>query len=167
VLLVPDLPWPTLQRGGGLEGQISPFPYRNVAFRPIQVLPSWERDVVRALELSDKESDSYCDLTASVFGKEPAHQVSGYPSPVQGDDMELECQLVTNGLYCGDAKGYKDERAEALKLGAANWRLLFQMDSDDALDAMWGDLGSIYYWVEEHAARAGKFENTWLILQCH
>ena len=45
VLLVPDLPWPTLQRGGGLERQTSPFPYRNVVFRSIQVLPSWEREI--------------------------------------------------------------------------------------------------------------------------
>ena len=30
----------------------------------------------------------------------------------------------------------------------------------------WGDAGTIYYWVEEHRARAGDFSNTWLILQC-
>jgi len=31
---------------------------------------------------------------------------------------------------------------------------------------MWGDGGTIYYWVEADAARTGQFDNTWLILQC-
>lgn len=80
--------------------------------------------------------------------------------------MELECQLVTNGLYCGDSSGYKDPRAESLKAGAANWKLLLQLVSDDDLGVMWGDSGTVYFWVEEQAASVGRFENTWLILQC-
>ena len=51
--------------------------------------------------------------------------------------------------------------------GAANWRLLLQFDTDDDLGVMWGDAGVIYYWVEAPAALAGRFENAWLILQCH
>lgn len=51
--------------------------------------------------------------------------------------------------------------------GASNWRLLLQFDSDDDLGVMWGDAGVIYYWVEAPAALAGRFENAWVILQCH
>jgi uncharacterized protein YwqG len=167
VLLVPDLPAPVPQSGAGPDDSRSPVSRRNVAFRRIEVLPSWERDAVRALELSDRESDRLDELTAGVFRGEPRHQVSGYPTPVQGDEMELECQLVSNGLYGGDSTGYADKRAEALKPGAADWRLLLQVDSDDALGVMWGDGGTIYYWVQKQAARDERFDNTWLVLQCH
>lgn len=167
VLLAPDLPGPMPQPDVGPDGSRSALAHRNVAFRRIEVLPPAERDPVRALELSRKESDLFFDLAEGVFGGEPKHQVSGFPAPVQGDGMELECQLVSNGVYCGDPTGYDDPRAEALKPGAAHWRLLLQMDSDDDLGVMWGDCGVIYYWVEAHAARTGKFENAWLILQCY
>lgn len=163
-LLVPDLPVAMPEPGS--EGSAASIPHRTIAFRRIEVFPSWERESVAALRLNERESDILFDLIASPFGKAPAHQVSGFPNPVQGDDMELECQLVSNGLYCGSPSGYEDVRAQVLKAGAANWRLLFQMDSDDELGVMWGDSGIIYYWVEEHAARAGDFRNTWLILQC-
>jgi hypothetical protein len=38
----------------------------------------------------------------------PAHHLGGYPDPIQGEDMELDCQLASNGLYCGDESGYND-----------------------------------------------------------
>jgi uncharacterized protein YwqG len=54
----------------------------------------------------------------------------------------------------------------ALESGASNWRLLLQLDTDDDLGVMWGDCGTLYYWVEEQASRSGHFSNVWLILQC-
>jgi uncharacterized protein YwqG len=63
--------------------------------------------------------------------------------------MQLECQLVTNGLYCGDASGYDDPRRRALETGATDWRLLLQIDSDDVLGSMWGDSGRVYFWIRE------------------
>jgi uncharacterized protein YwqG len=165
VLMVPDLA-ETSSPQHEIDGIVLAIPHRNISFQRIEVIPSWERNIVRALEFNDKEDDLFFELDENTFQGEPKHQVAGFPSPVQGDDMELECQLVTNGLYCGNVSGYQDERAEALKPGAKNWRLLFQIDSDDEINTMWGDCGTIYYWIEEHAARKGDFTNTWLILQC-
>jgi hypothetical protein len=34
-----------------------------------------------------------------------AHRILGHSTNIQGD-MQLEAQLVTNGLYCGDPSGY-------------------------------------------------------------
>jgi len=166
VLHVPDLPRPSPRRDAGPERDGSAIPLRNVSFRGIDVLPSPEREPVRALGLSDRETDQFVELAGSAFQGQPRHQVSGFPAPAQGDDMELECQLVTHGLYCGGPSGYEDERAPALAPGAADWRLLLQFDSDDDLGVMWGDCGLLYYWVEDQAARAGNFANTWLVLQC-
>ena len=167
VLRVPDLPDPASQPDARTRGHESALPHRNAAFRRIDTLPSVERDAAGALELSDKESDLYIDLANEVFHGAPKHQVAGLPAPVQGDRMELECQLVSNGLYCGDESGYADPRVGPLAPGAANWRLLLQFDTDDDLGVMWGDAGVIYYWVEADPARAGRFDNAWLILQCH
>ncbi len=107
-----------------------------------------------------------CDVADAPFRGLPKHQVGGFPAVIQGDDMDLDCQLASSGLYCGDSSGYADPRAATLKAGAANWRLLFQFDTDDDLDIMWGDGGTIYFWVQEREARAGNFANAWLILQC-
>lgn len=166
VLLVPDLAHASSASDPGGDPELCPLPYYGVSFQQVNVLPSWERDSVSPLTLSNAEADVYCELVDQVFGDQPKHQVGGLPAPVQGDAMELECQLASNGLYCGDASGYKDPRAEVLKSDAAKWRLLFQFDSDDDLDVMWGDAGTIYYWIDESAARSGDFTNPWLILQC-
>jgi uncharacterized protein YwqG len=166
VIHLPDLADPPPQLDRDCEGTPSALPHRDVLFRKVLVLPSWEHESVSSLMLSDKESDALCEFADAFFHEQPKHQVSGYAAPVQSDGMELECQLVTHGLYCGNASGYEDPRADALRAGADNWRLLLQLDSDDELGVMWGDAGCIYYWVEEDAARRGDFSNTWLVLQC-
>jgi uncharacterized protein YwqG len=165
VLSVPDLPAPMARRGAAAPDGPA-LPLHALAFHRIDVLPSFDRDAVRSLELSDKESDLYDGLSNAAFRGAPKHQVGGYPAPVQGDGMELESQLASHGIYCGNTNDLSDPRTAALVPGADGWRLLFQMDSDGDLDVMWGDAGTIYFWVDADAARAGRFENTWLILQC-
>lgn len=166
VLHVPDLMQPAAPADRDDLGFTVPVAYRDVAFRAIRSWPDTSRADMNALDLSGAEVEAAWALVDAEFQGCPQHQVAGFPQPIQGDDMELECQLVTHGLYCGNAAGYQDPRAEALGAGAANWRLLFQIDSDDDWGVMWGDLGRLYFWVEEDAARRGDFSNTWLILQC-
>ena len=82
--------------------------------------------------------------------------------------MRLESQLVTNGIYVGDSSGYEDPRAGELESGADDWRLLFQLDSDeDRLGVMWGDVGRLYFWMREEDLRGRRFDAAWTILQCH
>lgn len=138
-----------------------------VRFRRIDSYPSWERPEVSALNLTDAESEILIDASDAVFGKAPHHQVGGFPDPVQGDEMELECQLVSHGLYCGDSSGYLSSRASELRDGAKDWRLLLQVDTDDDLGVMWGDGGILYFWIREADARAGRFDQAWVVLQCH
>jgi uncharacterized protein YwqG len=73
---------------------------------------------------------------------------------------------VSHGLYCGDETGYTDPRVEQLAAGAAAWRLLLQVDSDEDRGMYWGDVGRIYYWIREEDLRRGAFDAAWLILQC-
>ena len=143
------------------------LPRQFLSFQSIRSYPSFGRAAISALRFNDAESGQYEELTLRVFGDRPRHQIAGYPTPIQGDDMEMESQLASNGLYLGDTDGWKHPRAQELKSGASEWRLLFQIDSDEAADVMWGDVGTIYFWVREPDARAGRFDNAWLILQCH
>jgi uncharacterized protein YwqG len=116
-----------------------------------------------AFSLSDEEDDCYSDLLYDLVGD--SHQLPGHPQEIQGQ-MQLECQLASHGLYCGDATGYKDPRASDLAPGAADWRLLLQIDSDDDPGWMWGDWGRLYYWIRRQDLAARHFEGTWMILQC-
>jgi uncharacterized protein YwqG len=164
-LHVPDLPEPVVAANHASKYDGAATFNRNVSFRHIDVVPS-EGDPVRDLKLNDAEYEKLSQIDEAAFDAKPKHQVAGIPSPVQGNDMDLECQLASNGVYCGNAKGYESARATELESGRTNWRLLFQMDSDDDLDVMWGDAGMLYYWIEEQEAQKGNFRNSWLIQQC-
>lgn len=80
--------------------------------------------------------------------------------------MTLECQLVTNGIYAGDASGYKDPRRKELERRVDDWTLLLQIDSDKNAKMMWGDAGMLYVWIRREHLAAKSFDKAWTILQC-
>jgi uncharacterized protein YwqG len=125
----------------------------GVEFVVTDLLPSWERTEPKRGAMSEAEMDELDELREELYGESPRHQLGGEPDPVQGDEMELECQLAANGVNCGGPEGYKSRRA------------LLQIDSDDEL-AIWGDMGRLYFWVRREEARQKRFENVWLVLQC-
>ena len=143
------------------------LPRRNVALGVIETYPSWERPEVASLQLTDAEAEMLIDARLAAYGEAPHHQVWGFPDPIQGDEMELECQLVSHGLYCGDSSGYLSREAASLKAGATDWRLLLQIDTDEDLGVVWGDGGMLYFWIREEDARAGRFDHAWAVLQCY
>jgi uncharacterized protein YwqG len=146
---------------------VAPLALRHVSFGVIDTYPSWERPEVASLQLTDAEAEILIDARLSAYGEAPHHQVWGFPDPIQGDEMELECQLVSHGLYCGDSSGYLSREAAALREGAKDWRLLLQIDTDEDLGVTWGDGGILYFWIREEDARAGRFDQAWAVLQCY
>lgn len=139
---------------------------KPVSFTPVQTYPDWQDERVDSLNLTDRQGGQYTDICSKVFGDAPAHHLFGYPSPVQGNDMDLECQLVSHGLYCGNASGYQDPEAKELESGRSDWILLLQLDSDDFSGMMWGDCGMLYFWIRKQDLEAGRFDECWMILQC-
>jgi uncharacterized protein YwqG len=117
------------------------------------------------LGLTADEQEALADLEADDL-EQTTHRLLGHPVPIQGD-MRLECQLVAHGLYCGDASGYDDPRAETLAAGAEGWRLLLQVDSEEAIDMMWGDSGRLYFWIPQDGLAAHDWSTHWLVLQCY
>lgn len=122
--------------------------------------PNWESDIVNGL-LTSEEQDAYVELT--VDGE--ITKLLGHSDNIQGT-MEVECQLVTNGLYCGDPSGYNDPRVEGLKKDANQWILLFQIDSIDKAGMMWGDVGRVYFWIKKDDLEKKDFDKSWFVLQC-
>lgn len=140
-------------------------------FKNEMTLPSWDSPYSMYLEeiLSEEEADSYRDFEYEWMEEDDlstaTHRIDGYPDAIQGD-MYLECQLVTNGLYCGDSTGYNDPLRKELEAGATDWRLLLQFDTEDDLGLMWGDSGRLYFWIREEDCKNKQFDKAWVVLQC-
>ncbi len=139
---------------------------KTVAFIPVQTFPDWQDDRVQSLALNNKQHDQYIDVCSAVFQNKPEHHLFGYPSPVQGNNMELECQLASNGIYCGNPSCYSDPRVKVLEAGKSEWVLLFQIDTDDDVEMMWGDCGRLYFWIRKDDLNKANFDDCWMILQC-
>ncbi len=137
-----------------------------VTFSLIQTYPSWQDERIYSLRIAENSFDEYLDLCSSVFKGEPFHQIFGYPAPVQGNNMDLECQLVSNGLYCGNKSGYTNKRRKELETGRNEWIMLLQLDTDNEAAMMWGDVGRLYFWIKKSDLETQSFENCWMILQC-
>lgn len=133
-------------------------------------LPDPMSAAITKIGLTEEEDEAYLALFEDLMPAEDTgfnHQLFGHPRLVQ-NDMELECQLASNGVYCGDADGGSTSpRAKMLEAGASEWRLLLQVDSDDNAGMMWGDSGRLYFWMRSAAMRSGAFEEAWMILQCY
>lgn len=55
---------------------------------------------------------------------------------------------------------------DELAAEAARWSLLVQLDSDDSIDAMWGDAGMLYWLARPAELAAGNLEGTLFTWQC-
>lgn len=96
----------------------------------------------------------------------PYHFVLGHPYNVQNDVFLVAEHYKNIRLYgenYHEATGISDDSETTEK----EWVLLFQMDSDDDLEVMWGDAGMIYFCIEKENLDKLKFDEVWLQLQCH
>ena len=148
---------------------------------PELALPAPYPDEVRAMGLSDAEGDAYWRLTedleregarvpAEVAGAPgtarypPIHRLGGVPHEIQ-NPMEAECELARRGE---DPLALPYSRQEEVAQEAkARWRLLLQVDSDDAAGMMWGDAGMLYYWIRDDDLAARRFDRAWYVMQCY
>lgn len=154
------------------------LPERRLSFRSSQSVPmvgsrAYER-LTKMVNFSSDEADKFFEFSDQLAMLNSSyerkywggmHRLLGHSNNVQGD-MQLEAQLVSNGLYAGDPSGYQDPRAAELEPNADDWILLLQVDSDESIDMMWGDAGSIYYWIKKESLAKRDFSDAWMILQC-
>lgn len=115
---------------------------------------------------SDDEYDEYDEAYDSYLEEHDDFRCKllGYPDLLQGD-VFTECELVSRGIYTGDANYTVTEE---ITKAAEDWMLLFQMDTveNEKTVMMFGDCGRIYYCIRKQDLKSRSFENAWLILQC-
>ncbi|MCA9093465.1 MAG: DUF1963 domain-containing protein [Planctomycetaceae bacterium] len=135
----------------------------GISFEGGLAIPGWELLDHERLQFTDEEQSAFFEVMQGTEGME--HHLFGYAHEIQGE-MSTECQLVSNGVYCGSGDPLSTPEGKRLAPGAKDWRLLLQLDSDDSVGWMWGDCGRLYFWIREEDLKARRFENCWMILQC-
>ncbi len=116
----------------------------------------------KPLYLPEGNFKDYMNFYTSVYSSfQPKHMMLGHAYPQQVDvrgDAEFLLWRFNNPST--------DIDFDALKPGMGQWVTLLQIDTDDDLGVMWGDVGLIYYMIREQDLRALKFDQHWLVLQC-
>lgn len=124
-------------------------------------LPPPASEELRGLEFEGEEEQAYASLLEALNRAEPRHRFLGYPDVVQsGEDPRLICHRVYEGRAPLAYNISQDDKARA-----AEWRLLLQVDSDEAAGMQWGDAGRLFYWIREKDLQDLVFSDTWLLFQ--
>lgn len=120
---------------------------RPIGFEPIQqYLPSDLPEIV-ALNLTDEQLRAY-EKAESNSRKED--HFLGFAYPVQPFvDMQEECHEVSTGI----------------SNAPSDWILLLEVGEDEEIGFMWGDCGTVYFWIRSDDLAARNFENVHVIVQ--
>jgi uncharacterized protein YwqG len=140
----------------------------SLSFFEELTLPPWESIVIENLNLTREEMDVYVELPDNILSSRSGliNRILGYPEQIQGD-MQIECQMVSNGIYYGDTKVHEHPRYKELKPGSIDWVLLLQLDSEeDNAQMIWGDVGRVYFWIHKKSLANREFDKVWFQLQC-
>ena len=115
-------------------------------------------------ELDRADWADYDKFTDACYEQPPYHRLLGHPQLILGDFLE-ECEVASRGI---DWQTAKDDAylAEEVQAASKKWLMLLQLGSDERVNFMWGENGSIYFCIEEESLRHHDFSNVWLILQC-
>lgn len=132
-------------------------PERRVKFLSFTSIPSldWLGENIEALDLEDDEMDALADAPDEPFGDEVQHRIGGYPSELQNEQLSIMAELASRGL----TRDHSRPLPRGARKASADWRLLFQADSDRALNMDWAG-GRLYVFVREADAREADFSKT-------
>ena len=137
-----------------------------IGFTPKATWPVWDDPAYKTLNLTEEARETFhTEKVQEVFYdinsllEQTDSHLLGLAASVQGD-VRAECQEWANGLT------YEEAKAQGLLDRRDDWQLLLQLDSDESMNWMWGDVGSIYFMIRREDLQARRFENAWLIMQC-
>ncbi|MCC2321587.1 DUF1963 domain-containing protein [Cellulomonas xiejunii] len=118
---------------------------RRVLTFPCRELPVVEEALERLAGLSQDDRSAVDALTDALLDwpAEPRHQVGGHAHAAQGP---VEHDVAEGALR---AAGAADPDREAIVSEVTRWSLLLQLDTDDALGAMWDDCGTLAWFTRD------------------
>lgn len=147
---------------------IEAYPRVDLSAERVATYPNFEHaSLIEAFRAPGEDLRSFLDhpvnddrfmeaLDALETG--PVHQVGGYARPVQGP-VEYEVAVATLG-------GKIAQKDPSLAREARKWRLLAQIDSDEAAKMMWGDVGTLYWMMRSSDLMARAFGAASFTWQC-
>lgn len=161
----------THPRAEGINDVIDSLSVHRVSYTSVLTLPliyDWEFEDKGFAGITDDESDNYWELVLES-GIEPAHQVAGYEVAIQGDVREYVVRGVQNIPEKHDpvTNLLDPEQLRYVQAESKKWQFLFQIDSDDDLDIIWGDAGRLYICIPKTDLQERNFDECWTIMQCH
>ena len=145
--------------GDARELSRTPYPEITEDYNPLATYKITFTDILtypeelNGLVLTEDELDNYFEFRES---RQPRHYMLGEPFNIQNNVFE---EII---YYENEA-----EADEKIKLKSRELALLFQMDSDDDLNLMWGDSGIIYFCIDKKDLETKAFSNTKFTLQCY
>ncbi|MCA9905359.1 MAG: DUF1963 domain-containing protein [Anaerolineae bacterium] len=157
--------------GQGELGPVRVLPAHQATFVPGFSLPVLESGETARYDIrfeSRDEDDAYWQMLEDLLRPKLRHQILGYPQSEQYS-VEYECAF---GSTPPDKRQPVDDmltqaqRAQQRYQTMATWQFLFQIDSDDSLGIMWGDVGMLYVCIPKASLAGRRFEDCWTILQC-
>ncbi len=94
------------------------------------------------------------------------HKLLGYADLIQGEIL-TECERARRGLYSGNPESYRSTTKDIAD-HAKDWVLLLQLSTISKGDFEWmfGDCGSLFYYIRKEDLAARRFENGWFSVQC-
>lgn len=142
------------------------MPRKRILMKKAENLPGFEEvDAYYHLDDFDEYAEACTDF--GIEEKMISNKLLGYADLIQGE-MLLECQLASNGIYCGEEFDMPDDEYEKAHEAAEDWTLLFQLDSihDGDFELDFFENGRIYFYIRKQDLKAKNFDNCWLVLQC-
>lgn len=104
--------------------------------------------------------DEYAELLESIghWSSGTRHRLRGHDDTIQWP-MRREAEETARGMGLIAADGTPEERKW-------DWELLLQIDTDSGPGWMWGDAGTIYFWIRRQELAARDFSKVCCIMQC-
>jgi len=143
---------------------IQALPVHRLAFERGLTLPiigfnEQDEYVFRPADHGEDVHERYWDLAAT--GESPQHYLLGHPLPIQGP-IEREVARYSQHIEFP----INDKTRAKIEADAQQWQFLFQIDSDDSLEVMWGDAGMLYVCIPKDSLEKCQFQDCWTIMQC-
>ncbi len=98
----------------------------------------------------------------SLVGSGPQHQIGGWPALVQHALWE-ECE---EGATAAETLVF-DDAVVAAANPAQRWSLVIQIDTDEEVGWMWGDVGLLYFAARTPIEPEQLPLGSWCVAQCH
>lgn len=116
--------------------------------------PPIESAMYESLSLEAEAASALLEVVEGVYmDDETIHRMFGYPNQVQGDLYALAQRYFD--------KAWEDPNWETLAERGKDLILLFQIDSDENTGIMWGDGGTLYFFVKPEDLVKRDFSDVW------